>query len=123
MPREEFFPLREQETFRVPLLPDNESPPLAKNPHDEDTIEPVAKPEISTMSASGTHIDSPSALSDVADNHAVNLDVFNLTKQVSSAATTKVSTVAKEVVRGSEDSIVSIFHELVNDVLGPRKTK
>ena len=122
MPREDFFPLPAQETFRVPLLPDNENPHRMK-PHDNDSIEPVVKPQISTVSANGTHIDGPSPLSDVADNHAVNLDVFDLSRQVSSAAASKMSAVAEKVVKESEDSFGSIFQELLNDILGPKRSR
>ena len=49
-------------------------------------MEPVIRPEISTVSADSTHIASPSAMSEVTDNHAIELDPYDLTAKVNAAA-------------------------------------
>ena len=49
-------------------------------------MESVIRPEISTVSADSTHIASPSAMSEVTDNHAIELDPYDLTAKVTAAA-------------------------------------
>ena len=49
-------------------------------------MESVIRPEISTVSADSTHIASPSAMSEVTDNHAIELDPYDLTAKVAAAA-------------------------------------
>lgn len=70
------------------------------------------------MSANGTHIDSPSAMFEVVDNHAVELNPFDLTSKVTTAAT-GAATKMKEM--GEEGGMLKVFWEgLVNDVFGPK---
>ncbi len=67
----------------MPILPQNDTTPA----RDNEALESVVRPEISTVSANGTHIDSPSAMHEVTDNHAIELSPFDLTNKVSNAAT------------------------------------
>ena len=113
------------ETFRVPLLPDNFTPPLehTNNAHHDVRMETVIRPQISTMSANGTHIESPSAFSDVTDNHAMDMDVFDLTKKVASAATAKVTDAVGSGAQGVEKQkgIVSqLIAGMIEDVFGKK---
>ncbi|KAL8850136.1 MAG: hypothetical protein Q9221_004897 [Calogaya cf. arnoldii] len=81
------------EVMRVPLLPYNDS----ATGHEE-ADESVIRPQISLVSANSTHIESPSAMSEVTDNHAVHLDPFDLTNKVTAAAS-KIAEVPMEKVR------------------------
>ena len=80
----------------------------------------MIRPEISTASANGTHIESPSAMSEVTDNPGhINLDPFDLTKTVTTAAS-KATGVSTE--RLQEPGVVKeIWNGLMDDILGARK--
>lgn len=75
MPQSELETLKQNEILRVPILPSN-STAAGRSDEAEDA---VIRPEITTVSANGTHIDSPSAMSEVTDNHAAELSPFDLT--------------------------------------------
>lgn len=114
------------ETFRVPLLPDNFNPPLehTSNAHHDVRMETVIRPQISTMSASGTHIESPSPFSDVTDNHAMDMDVFDLTKKVTRAATAKVTEAVgarAEGIEKPEGILRQLIGGMVEDLFGGKK--
>jgi len=71
--------------IRVPILPDAYDIQSSKVP----TLEPdgpISKPEI--YSVTDTHADThgPSAMSDVVDNHAIDIDPYGLTATVGKAA-------------------------------------
>ena len=77
------------------------------------------RPEISTASADGTHIASPSAMSEVTDNHAAELDPYDLAMQVGRAAN-KVVSEKVEVLR--EGSVVKeLWSGFLDDLLGGSK--
>ncbi|KAG8528003.1 uncharacterized protein KY384_006919 [Bacidia gigantensis] len=128
MPQDILSDPAESETFRVPLLPDNYSPPLehTNNAHHDFHMESVVKPTISTTSANGTHIDNPSAMSDVTDNHALDLkdNVYDLTKKVTNAAASKIQNV-KEMnmqTEGEERGLVGgIVNGLIDEIFGPKR--
>ena len=126
MPQEMLRPPPEPEIFRVPLLPDNSTPPVehTNNAHQDVRSESVIRPQISTMSANGTHIDSPSAMSDVTDNHALEMDVFDLTKKVGHAATAAATTVAgistKEIEK-QKGVLGELFSGMLEDVFGSKR--
>ena len=112
-------PLRQTEILRVPILPDNSTSPMRRT----EAPESVIRPEIATVSANGTHIDSPSAMFEVVDNHAVELSPFDLTNKVTTAAATgaaaKVAEMGRE--RTEEPSVLQeIWDGLVNDIFGPK---
>ncbi|KAM0803267.1 hypothetical protein BDR22DRAFT_886646 [Usnea florida] len=118
-----YFPqyeLREpakNEILRIPILPFNSTAPTRSS----EALESVIRPEISTASANGTHIESPSAMSEVTDNPGhINLDPFDLTKTVTTAAS-KATGVSTE--RLQEPGVVKeIWNGLMDDILGARKT-
>ncbi|KAL9102795.1 MAG: hypothetical protein Q9163_002113 [Psora crenata] len=115
----------EPETFRVPLLPDNFTPPMehTNNAHRDVYMESVVRPQISTTSANGTHIDSPSAMSDVTDNHALEIDVFDLTKKVGHAATaaaTKVTGMSAKELEKKKGMLSELFSGMIDDIFGSK---
>ena len=125
MPREDFPPQPEIEDPRPPLLPDNFVPPLShtNNAQNDSHIESVVRPTISTVSATGTHIDGPSALSDVTDGHAENVDVYNLTK-VSAAAAAKATEFTEAVAKETDErrgSLAAFVGGVVDDLFGPKR--
>lgn len=119
MPRFEFQAPQHSEIQRVPLLPTNST---ASTQIDEAPAS-VVRPEIATVSANGTHIDSPSAMSEVTDNHAIDLSPFDLTGQVTNAAAaaaSKITGVPAEELK--EPSIIQeFFSGLLDDVFGGKK--
>ncbi len=118
-----YFPqyeLREpvkNEIIRIPILPFNSTAPARSN----EALESVIRPEITTASANGTHIESPSAMSDVTDNPGhTDLDPFDLTNTVSTAAS-KATGVPIEKLH--EPGVVQeLWTGLLDDILGQRKT-
>ena len=127
MPRENFFPDPTPREPRPPLLPDNFAPPVehTNNAHHDFHIESVVKPTISTVSANGTHIDNPSAMSDVTDGHAQGVDMFDLTKKVSAATASKATELAgaaTEEARSQQSSIAAFVNGVIDDIFGPKRT-
>jgi len=76
------------------------------------------KPQIYTVSGSGADV-AASAMSEVVDNHAVDLDPFSLTEAVGR------SRVGEEMKR-QESAQPGAFRELwsgfLDDVMGPKET-
>lgn len=119
MPR---FEIEEQvypEIRRIPLLPDNYSNDGAKAARQE-AMETVVRPEISTVSADGTHIDCPSAMSEVTDNHAIELDPYDLTKKVKAAAATTMENIRLEKLK-EPGVLAELWNSLLDDLLGSKK--
>lgn len=104
--------------MRIPLLPNNFSP-LRRSPAHQEAVESVIRPEISTVSADGTHIASPSPMSEVTDNHAIELDPYDLTAKVNAAAKQMGELPSKKM------KDVGVFKELwlsmLDDLLGGKK--
>lgn len=115
MPQFELEEPTQPEIMRIPLLPNNYSPLRLSEAHQE-AVEPVIRPEISTVSADGTHIDSPSAMSEVTDNHAVELDPFDLTHKVTAAAANMAGMRLKE-----PGVMTELWNGLLDDLLGSKK--
>lgn len=107
------------EITRIPLLPNNFVPPERNNPHHE-VIEPVIRPQISTASADSTHIESPSAMREVTDNHAVELDPFTLTKKVANAAS-KLGHVPVSKATQEVGALRELWNGLLDDLLGEKR--
>lgn len=107
------------EVTRVPLLPDNDSPPPGRGASDEGKIGRVIRPEISLVSGDGTQLDMPSAMSEVTDNHAAELDPYDLTSKVAAAA----SKVPGQATRKLEEpgSVRALWNGLLDDLFGGRK--
>ncbi|CAD6579183.1 MAG: hypothetical protein ASARMPREDX12_009086 [Alectoria sarmentosa] len=118
-----YFPqyeLREpakNEIMRIPILPFNSTAPARSN----EALESVIRPEITTASANGTHIESPSAMSDVTDNPGhTDLNPFDLTNTVTTAAS---KATGMPVERLQEPGVVvELWNGLLDDILGARKT-
>lgn len=126
MPQDSLAAPPESETLRVPLLPDNVAPPLehTNNAHHDFHMQPVSRPQIHTVSADSTHIDSPSAMSEVMDNHTIEVDVFDLTRKVKNAAAARMSEVAimgAEEVEKQRGLVGNLVNGMMDDVFGPKR--
>ncbi|KAL8974475.1 MAG: hypothetical protein Q9197_001289 [Variospora fuerteventurae] len=106
------------EVMRIPLLPHNFFPARADQGLGE-AIDNVIRPEISLVSANGTHIESPSAMSEVMDNHAVDLDPYDLTNKVTAAAT-KTAEDAINAMREA-GTVRELWSGFLDDLLGSRR--
>lgn len=118
MPQEKLEELSYPEIMRIPLLPNNYSP-HRDHREAQDTIMPVTRPEISTASADGTHIDSPSAMSEVTDNHAIELDPYDLASKVTAAAAN--TAVMPERKLEEPGMIQNLWASILDDLLGSKK--
>ncbi|MCJ1290465.1 hypothetical protein MMC34_002003 [Xylographa carneopallida] len=107
------------EIMRIPLLPDNYEPPRRSVAHQE-AMEPVIRPTIETASADGTNL--VSAMSEVTDNHSVEIDMFDLTKQVGKAAKGMMDTNV-ENVKKSGGMMREVWNGFVDDLLGKKTAK
>ncbi|KAI4105340.1 MAG: hypothetical protein L6R37_002790 [Teloschistes peruensis] len=103
------------EVIRTPLLPHNFFPPRTTE-GSQGVVESVVRPEISTVSANSTHIESPSAMSEVTDNHAIEIDPYNLTSKVTVAAA-KIA----EVPTREAGVMRELWDGLLDDLFGPRR--
>ena len=118
MPQDELAPAPESDLIRIPLLPDNFSPARRSAAHQE-AIESVIRPEISTVSGDGTHIASPSAMSEVTDNHSIELDPYDLVHKVQAAAA-KMTGLPIEQLK--EPGVMKkLWDGLLDDLLGAGK--
>ena len=119
MPQFELETPQQSEILRVPILPTNSTAPMQIY----EVPEVVTRPVIATVSADGTHIDSPSAMSEVTDNHAIEFSPFDLTGQVTAAAkaaASKMTAVSADKLK--EQSVVQEFLSgLLDDMLGRNK--
>lgn len=106
------------EVMRIPLLPHNFFPPRAEQGLGE-AIDDVIRPEISLVSASSTHIESPSAMSEVTDNHAVDVDPYDLTNKVTAAATKTAEDAMNR--RREEGTVRELWNGLLDDLFGSRR--
>ena len=118
MPQFTLDPSPGESQLRVPLLPDNFYP-ARKGVHQQDAMETVIRPEISIISNDGTHMPSASAMSEVVDNHAIDLDPFDLTSKVHAAAS-KITGVSVEKLN-EPGMIRELWNGLVDDLLGAKK--
>ncbi|KAL8693685.1 MAG: hypothetical protein Q9218_001542 [Villophora microphyllina] len=103
------------EVLRIPLLPHNFFPPRTTRGLQE-AVESVVRPEISTVSANSTHIENPSAMSEVTDNHAMKLDPYDLTSKVTAAATSIAELPAKET-----GAMRDLLSGLLDDLFGSKR--
>ncbi len=108
------------EVVRPPLLPDNDSPPPGTAVSDKEAaIEPVIRPEITTVCADGTHIDTPSAMSEVTDNDAAELDPYDLASKVTAAAAKSTDVATKKMEEPG--SARALWNGLLDDLFGEKK--
>lgn len=86
---------------------------------EEETIGRVIRPEISIVSGDGTQLDMPSAMSEVTDNHAAELDPYDLTKKVHAAASKGPGQAPKH--QEEPGSVKAIWNGFLDDLFGERK--
>ncbi len=122
-PQEELDAPEATSVIRVPILPNNYSARNGSGNH-EPMVESITRPEILTVSANGTHIDNPSAMSDVVDNHAADIDHYDLTKHVANAANKAVNTGTEHVDKqeGMRESLKTLWDGLLGDIFGGKKS-
>lgn len=104
-----------QRNIQVPVLPE-----LPSIPWGQTSTAPPMKPQIYTVSGTGADV-SASAMSEVVDNHAIDLDPFSLTEAVGR------SRVGEEIQRRSNGSsepgvIRELWAGFLDDVMGPKET-
>lgn len=102
------------EVMRIPLLPDNYAPDRDSVPLQE-AVEPVIRPQIETASADWDNKVSP--MSEVTDNHAADIDPFNLTTEVGKAAK-KVMNVGEKTVVKEAGMVQQVWRGFVEDFRG-----
>ncbi|KAI9788822.1 MAG: hypothetical protein M1835_002046 [Candelina submexicana] len=108
-----------QESIRVPLLPDLFYPQRSgANATATETPDTVIRPEISTMAHSGTHISAPSAMSEVTDNAAADIDPFDLSKKVTVAASKMTGLPVEELERPGV--LRELWEGFLDDLLGKK---
>ncbi|KAF2086042.1 hypothetical protein K490DRAFT_66968 [Saccharata proteae CBS 121410] len=108
--------------LRVPLLPQVSFNVRGRDELMEELEEaPPMRPEISTVSADSTHIFAPSALTDVTDNSAI--DFQGMATAVSDAAKRLRSTPAVKEVEESASVIKTVWNDLLDDLMGPKREK
>lgn len=118
MPQFELEEPTQPEIMRIPLLPNNYTSPR-NGDIDQGVVEPVIRPEISTVSADSTHIDCPSAMSEVTDNHAVELDPYDLTSKVTAAAS-KMAGAPVSTLK-EPGPVSQLWNGVLDDLLGSKK--
>lgn len=118
MPQYELAPPPESDIVRIPLLPDNFFP-ARRSEALQEAVEHVIRPEISTVSGASTHIASPSAMSEVTDNHSIELDPYELVNKVQAAAAKMTGLPVEEL---KEPGVMKkLWDGLLDDLLGARK--
>lgn len=118
MPQFDLSPEEDAPQLRVPLTPDNYYPARKSAAHQE-AVEPVMRPEISVVSGEHTHIAGPSAMSEVVDNHAMDIDPFNLTSKVHAAAS-KITGVPVEEMK-EPGMLRELWTGFLDDLTGSKK--
>ena len=78
------------------------------------------KPQIYTVSDMGADVNGPSAMSEVVDNHALDINPFNLTETVSRSRTgANASQNGEDTVKGA---VKELWHGMMEDLTGtPRQ--
>ncbi|MCJ1244443.1 hypothetical protein MMC30_001641 [Trapelia coarctata] len=112
MPQYELSTDPAPEIARIPLLPNNYESPRRSVAHQE-AIEPVIRPMIETASADSDGV--VSAMSEVTDNHAMDIDMYDLTRTVGKAA----KGLGKEQVGAMKE----LWTGFVDDLLGKKIAK
>lgn len=106
------------EIQRIPLLPHNFLPPRTDQGLEE-AVDRVIRPQISTISANSTHIESPSAISEVTDNHAIDLDPYDLTNKVTAAAS-RTAEDAMDTIKEA-GTVRRLWSGLLDDLFGSKR--
>jgi hypothetical protein len=104
--------------IQVPVLPD-----LTSHPEFSSPSAPPMKPQIYTVAGSGADV-AASAMSEVVDNHAVDLDPFSLTEAVGRS---RVGEEMNRTESGSGVAQTGVIRELwsgfLDDVMGPKEIR
>lgn len=107
------------EVTRIPLLPDTETPHADTKDLNEENVGRVIRPEISIVSGDGTQLDMPSAMSEVTDNHAAEIDPYDLTSKVHAAASKRPGQASKPSEEPGSNK--AIWNGFLDDLFGERK--
>ncbi|KAJ5614339.1 hypothetical protein N7528_007993 [Penicillium herquei] len=103
--------------LRVPVLPDLSSHGVSQTPS-----APPMKPQIYTVAGSGADV-AASAMSEVVDNHSVDIDPFSLTEAVNRS---QVGEELQRQANGSTSTESGVVKDLwtgfLDDVLGPKQS-
>lgn len=103
--------------MRVPILPDAYNIDSSEAPHLEPDG-PISKPEIYSVTDTHAETHGPSAMSEVVDNHAIDIDPYKLTETVGKAA---------KKASGQAEEEVSMFKEvwggLMDDLFGRKGSR
>lgn len=118
MPQHTLEEANPPEIMRIPLLPQNFFPPRTEQGLEE-AVESVIRPVISLVSANSTHIESPSAMSEVTDNHAMDLDPYNLTNKVVAAATKTAEDAMGKIKEAG--TVRELWSGLLDDLFGSKR--
>ncbi|KAF1834983.1 hypothetical protein BDW02DRAFT_524282 [Decorospora gaudefroyi] len=97
--------------IRVPILPWTEAQKSVKEFRTEGEEDSVMQPTIYTVSADGTHIHAPSAMSEMTDNNQ-----FDYQGMADAVATT-----FSETRQEGEGMVRQILTGLMDDILGPKR--
>ncbi|KAJ5556486.1 hypothetical protein N7494_000401 [Penicillium frequentans] len=102
---------------RVPVLPDLSSHQASQSP----SSTPM-KPQIYTVAGAGADV-AASAMSEVVDNHAVDLDPFSLTEAVGRSRTGEaMQRQANGSGAGQPGVVKELWSGFLDDVLGPKQS-
>jgi hypothetical protein len=99
--------------IQVPVLPELPSIRGHASPS-----APPMKPQIYTVSGSGADV-AASAMSEVVDNHAVDLDPFSLTEAVGRS---RVGEEMKRQEKGQPGAFRELWAGFLDDVMGPKES-
>ncbi|KAJ5653353.1 hypothetical protein N7490_000356 [Penicillium lividum] len=102
---------------RVPVLPD-----LSSYQASHSSSAPPMKPQIYTVAGAGADV-AASAMSEVVDNHAVDLDPFSLTETVGRSRTGEMlQRQANGSGAGQPGVVKELWAGFLDDVLGPKQS-
>ncbi|MCJ1452639.1 hypothetical protein MMC28_002982 [Mycoblastus sanguinarius] len=119
MPQYELEAPAQNEIVRMPLLHHNTSP--NRNAAQQEFVETVVRPQITTTAANGTHIESPSAMSEVTDNQTIDLNPFDLTTTVTNAASRMTGMPVEELKEPG--MLRQLWNGLLDDMVGNKVAK
>lgn len=103
---------------RVPILPDAYTHYL----YGPSTPSPM-KPEIYTVSGMNSDVSGPSPLSEVVDNHAVDIDPFHLTETVTRARNRAAASAATGENNTVSGAVKELWNGFLDDLLGPKQPR
>lgn len=109
------------EAIRVPLLPDTLASARSSVARASEEVEPVVfRAEIATAAHESTFPHPPSAMSDVVDNGAMQLDPFDFVNSVGQAARQLGRKVTAETAQ-KKGVLSQLWNGLIDDIFGAPK--